>query len=113
MAAMKYNNLGLLGLGGNPTRWGQDIGLRGLGYSQAQLQAQQLPLTPDEMAQQQQRMLYVTETEKAQHRLIEAQAGPQWWVDHDRVPPLEPIDRFLGWLDLELHRVRKRILGLT
>jgi hypothetical protein len=39
-------------------------------------------------------------------------AKPEWWHERNKVPPLEPFDRFLGWIDLELRSIRMKMLGI-
>jgi len=45
------------------------------------------------------------ESLKRQAELEAIVADPKWWVGKD-VPPLEPYQRFLEWVDLELQWLR-------
>jgi hypothetical protein len=42
------------------------------------------------------------------YELRKAQEDPAWWVEHKMVPPIEPFERFVGWINLELVELKKR-----
>lgn len=45
--------------------------------------------------------------------LKRAQADPSWWHKRGEIPPIEPFERFIWWIDLELRALRMRMLGLN
>ncbi len=65
-----------------------------------------MPVRPEDLRRHQEMMAYREEMERLQE-------NPEWWHGRKEVPPLEPFERFLGWIDLELRDLRMALLERT
>ena len=84
-----------LGLGGARGAFGGGLGSFG---GQQQVNPIDAATMQKLMAQQ---MAAQIQADKAARKFLEQRDDPKWWVGKD-VPPLEPFERFLRWIDLEI-----------